>query len=327
MHVLADTRWDDDTGIGRVYREVINRTPNGIRVTEITKRFALGSPLSPIYLTTQIRHSTADVFWSPAFMPPIKSKIPFVVTVHDLIHLYYYSKFHAYYFRWVLTPLLKKSKRVITVSDFTSSLLITQLNFSPNLITRIYNGVNVTFFKNQEVFNLGRPYVVYVGNRRSYKNIERMIAAFSRAKISKDFVFALSGDATVELERIIRYYKIENRIKFLGHIAEDRLPSVYKGAVALFYMSLMEGFGLPVVEAMASGTPVITSNNSSLAEISNGAAALCDPLNVSEMSQQLELILNNSAIKSELQASGKENAKRFDWNDTARQTWDIISQP
>ena len=90
-------------------------------------------------------------------------------------------------------------------------------------------------------------------------------------------------------------------------------------------MSLMEGFGLPIIEAMASGTSVITSNTSSLAEISNGAAAICNPLNVKEMTAQLELVLNTSGYRSELQLKGLENAKRFVWDKTAKQTWEIIT--
>lgn len=323
--ILTDSRWDGDTGIGRVYREVIKYAPSDINISKVNKSFSLGSPLSPIYLAKQIVNQPSDVFWSPSFMPPLFSKIPYIITVHDLMHLYYYSKFHAYYMRYVLTPLFKKSQSIITVSEFTKQLLITELGLNGDLINRVYNGVDHAFFANNDIYTLNRPYIVYVGNRRVYKNIERMIVAFSRANIDKNTVFALSGNSSPELEKIIKENNVEDRICFLGYIEEEKLPGIYKGARALFYMSLMEGFGLPIIEAMASGTPVITSNTSSLAEISNGAAAICDPLNIKQMTEQLELVLNNSGYNSELKIKGLENAKRFVWAETAKQTWEIIT--
>jgi len=325
VEVLTDSRWDGTSGIGRVYREVIKRAPPNIKISTISKSFSLGSPLSPLYLTKEIISRSGDIFWSPSFMPPLFSNIPYVITVHDLTHLFYYSKFHAYYTRYVLAPLFKNSRTVITVSQFTKQLLTNELGLSSDLIKLVYNGVDDSFFTNKDTYSVNRPYILYVGNRRAYKNIERMIIAFSGANICKDTVFALSGERSPELDKIIVENNVDGRIFFLGHIDEKKLPSLYKGAIALFYMSLMEGFGLPIIEAMASGTPVITSNTSSLAEVSNGAAAICSPWDVKEMMQQLELVINVPTYRSELQQKGLENAKRFEWEKTATQTWEIIT--
>lgn len=325
MKVLVDSRWDGDSGIGRVYREVVKRVPADVTILNVNNSFSLGNPLSPLYLAKQIVKGAADIFWSPSFMPPLYSKIPYIITVHDLMHLYYYSRLHACYLRYVLAPLFKKSRNIITVSKYTKQLLIAELGLKGDSINLVYNGVDDSFFTNSDIYKFDRPYIVYVGNRRSYKNIERMIVAFSRANIHTDTVFALSGHSSPELAKIIKQNNIEDRVCFLGYIEEERLPSLYKGASALFYMSLMEGFGLPIIEAMASGTPVITSNTSSLAEVSNGAAAICDPLNVKEMTEQLELVLNNLGFRDELRTKGLENAKRFVWAKTAKQTWEIIT--
>ena len=227
--------------------------------------------------------------------------------------------------RYVLAPIYRKSRSIITVSNFTKQLLIAELGLNADQINLVYNGVDNSFFENKDIYNLNRPYIVYIGNRRSYKNIERMIVAFSQAHISKDIVFALSGESSFELEKVIKGNKVEDRVCFLGYIDEEKLPSVYKGASALFYMSLMEGFGLPIIEAMASGTPVITTNTTSLVEISNGAAAICNPLDVNEMTNQLELVLGNSSYRNELRLKGLENAKNFSWTRTAKKTWDIIT--
>jgi glycosyltransferase involved in cell wall biosynthesis len=326
LTVLADARWDGDTGIGRVYREIEKRTPSRIKIQKVTDNFSLGHPLSPLLLAKQVKDHHCDVFWSPSFMPPFQPKVPAVITVHDVLHLYFYSKAHAFYMRYFLAPLFKKLSTVITVSEFTKKLLLDELGLSEHLVTVVYNGVDDSFFANDFSLKLDRPYVLYVGNRRSYKNLERMMEAFAKASISRDTVFAISGDPSEHLEKKIAKIGLKDRVYFLGHIDEKSLPGVYKGASALFYMSLMEGFGLPVIEAMASGTPVVTSNTSSLSEISAGAAALCDPYNIEGMATKLELVLNDINYRAELQEKGFRNAKRFSWENTARQTWEIVQR-
>jgi glycosyltransferase involved in cell wall biosynthesis len=324
MNIYIDGRWDGNTGIGRVYREVISRKPNNIEISILKSDLKLGHPLSPIYLRNKIKVSSGDVFYSPSFMPPIKSPIPFVITIHDLNHLYYYSKFHKFYLKYIIGYLASKAKKIITVSQFTKHEIVEKLKIDCNKVEVIYNGIDSSFTLNNESYLLERPYFLYIGNKRKYKNIIRMLRAFAHAEIPNEYMLAISGNTNPELDNEIKLLGIANRIKFLGTINNADLPKIYKGAYALLFVSLMEGFGLPILEAMASGTPVITSNISSLPEIAGNAALFVDPFAVRDISNAIERLVKDVDLSNTLIGLGYERSKKFNWNETAKQTWDII---
>ncbi|TFF35519.1 glycosyltransferase family 4 protein [Mucilaginibacter psychrotolerans] len=324
MNVFADGRWAGDTGIGRLYKEVISRTPESINLSVLESDFKLGHPLSPWYLGKQVEQNNSDVFYSPSYMPPWHSAIPFVITIHDLNHLYYYTRFHKLYLKHFIAYLATRAKKVITVSNYTKAEIVKALKLNPGKIEVVYNGVEPVFAANTESLNFGRPYFFYIGNRRGYKNIHRMLAAFAAARIPTDYIIALSGNTDGEIEAAITSLSLNERVKFLGNISEAELPSVYKGAYGLLFVSLMEGFGLPVIEAMASGTPVITSNITSLPEVAGNAALLVNPLETASIATAIEQLVDDSGLHTQLSAAGRRQAGKFCWENTARQTWDII---
>lgn len=322
--ILIDSRWDGDTGIGRLYREVMARKPPEVDTTSIKSNLALGSVFTPLILTKEIYNTQAAIFYSPSFMPPLFSKIPFVFTVHDLMHLFYYSTLHKLYYKHVIGNLAKNAKQIITVSHYSKQQLVKLLGIKEQLITVIYNGVDEQFSKNEERYELPRPYFLYIGNRRKNKNIPAMLEAFAKANIPNDFIFALTGSPDESLNMHIHRLGIGERVRFLGFVSDTDLPKIYKGAFATLYVSLMEGFGLPIIESMASGTPVITSNTSSLPEIAGNAAICVDPLRINSISEGIELVVNNNSLYQQLVVDGKERAKDFKWEDTALQTWKTI---
>lgn len=122
----------------------------------------------------------------------------------------------------------EEGKKIITVSEYSKRLLVEKLGIPQDLIRVIYNGVGENFLQNDREYELDRPYFLYVGNRRTYKNIPAMLEAFSRADIPQDFLFALSGHPDPEIESQLRELRIENRVRFLGLIPEEDLPAVYK---------------------------------------------------------------------------------------------------
>lgn len=324
MNVFIDGRWDGNTGIGRVYREVISRKPNGVDLNILNSDFKLGHPMGPVHLSKEIYRSGSDVFYSPSFMPPLVSNIPFVITIHDLNHLYYYTLFHKLYLKYVIAYLSSKAKKIITVSNFSKAEIVRELRIAPQQVEVVYNGLDASFASNTESASFGRPYFFYIGNRRKYKNIIKMMQAFSKANIPKDYILVMSGDTDAELDREINLLGIADRVKFLGVITDQELPKIYKGAYALLFVPLKEGFGLPLIEAMASGTPVITSNTSSLPEIAGDAAVLVDALEVDSISAGVEQVVNDTELYNKLIEMGYERAKLFNWDDTAKQTWDVI---
>ncbi|MGF1637630.1 MAG: glycosyltransferase family 4 protein [Cyclobacteriaceae bacterium] len=322
--VLIDSRWAGDTGIGRLYREVMQKAPENVECSFVGSTAKPGHLLSPLILTREIRKSEAEIFYSPSFMPPLYSKMPIVFTIHDLMHLYFYSALHGIYYRQIIARLALRAKQIITVSEYSKLMLIGELNIPADLITIIYNGVDKQFMENAEKIDLGNPYFLYIGNRRNYKNIPRMLEAFSKAKIPSDFIFALSGNPDAQLMTIIKKLGIENRVRFLGFIAEQDLPKFYKGAYATLFVSQMEGFGLPLIESMASGTPTLTSSTSSLPEIANGAALCVDPVNVDAIIDGTEKLVNNQALYDNIVKKGLIRARDFSWEITASETWGVI---
>jgi glycosyltransferase involved in cell wall biosynthesis len=323
-HVIVDPRWAGNTGIGRLYKEVLNKVPLNTTCSFIKSDMKVSNPLSPLMLGIQSNQSGADVFYSPSFMPPARCKIPFIFTVHDLMHLYYYSSFHSFYYKKVIASLALKAKKIITVSQHSKTQLERLLGIPSSLIEVIYNGVDRSFFENEEAHFSERPYFLYIGNRRKNKNIPAMLTAFARAKIPKEFIFALSGEEDAELNSLIRAHRIRDRVRFLGFIPEEDIPKLYKGAYATLFTSLMEGFGLPVIESMASGTPVLTSSVSALPEIAGNAALCVDPGDTSAIQTGIEKLVNDADLYLQCVSNGLVRAQQFSWEKTANQTWKTI---
>ncbi|MFC5626423.1 glycosyltransferase family 4 protein [Algoriphagus winogradskyi] len=322
--ILIDSRWAGNTGIGRLYHEVMKLAPVEANCEFVKSKMGLGSLLSPLMLGEEIKKSNADVFYSPSFMPPAFSKTPFIFTVHDLMHLFYYSKLHKIYYEQVIARLAPKAKKIITVSHFSKKQLVEILGIPESLIQVIYNGVDNHFLQNEEEYESARPYFLYVGNRRKNKNVPAMLTAFAKARIPNDFMFFLSGNEDPELEALINSLGIQKRVRFLGFIEEEDLPKLYKGAHATLFVSLMEGFGLPIIESMASGTPVLTSNTSSLPEVAGGAALCVDPEDVSAIQKGIEKLVNDENFYVECVVNGLKRAPEFSWEKTAKATWDTI---
>jgi len=257
-------------------------------------------------------------------MPPLSSRIPFVITIHDLMHWFYYTPLHRLYYKQVIARLARRGKAVITVSQFSKQQLISLMGIDEQRITVIYNGVDDRFASNQEAFQLNRPYLLYIGNRRKNKNIPAMLQAFAQAKLPNEIIFALTGQPDAYLMQEITRLHLVDRVQFLGFIPEENLPALYKGAIATLYVSLMEGFGLPILESMASGTPVLTANTSALPEIAGHAAYCVSPIDIGEIAHGIETLVTDSVLRQQYIDAGKQRASAFKWEDTAKYTWKTI---
>src|SRR5205085_12488654 len=159
------------------------------------------------------------------------------------------------------------------------------------------------------------PYSLYVGNLEPRKNLERLIEAFARVP-AKDHQLVIVGNRWYHgavAEQKARSLGLNGRVKFLGYVPREDLPAIFSGATALVYPSLLEGFGLPIVEAMACGAPVITSNNSSMKEVAADAALLVDPRNVNEITEALTRMAEDGALREALSRKGLKRAAEFCW--------------
>jgi len=324
MNILVDDRWFGDTGIGRYAREVIERMPAGHQVSCLSKNWKIKNPVSPWLLGAAANKSGADLFWSPGFMPPARSGVPYVVTIHDLIHLHYGTSLHRLYYNQVIRRLLRNAASVLTDSVYSQNEILEWSGLPADLVKVVPLAVSSLFCADGDIFNPGYPYVLYVGNRRIYKNIPRLIESFALGCRDPEIRLVLSGTEDPELLALAKRVGISARIVFLGRIEEEALPALYRGALAVAYVSLYEGFGLPPLEAMACGTPVLTSNVTSLPEVTADAALMADPLNVDEIAACLMRITEDATLRIELIRKGLERVKVFSWDACAQKTWAVL---
>lgn len=325
MKLLVDDRWFGATGIGRYAKEILRRAPPGNVIENLSKTWALKNPISPLLLGLEVNRRKPDLFWSPGFMPPMNCGSPFIVTVHDLIHLKYGSKLQVIYYNKVIRPLLKKADYVFTVSEYSRDEILDWTDLLPEKVIPIYNAASSEYTDIGAKLNPGYQYLLYVGNKRHHKNLKRLLIAFSRANLSDDIKLVLTGDETKELVKLAAELNILDRLVFFGFVPEADLPSLYRGAIAVILVSLYEGFGIPVIEGMACGVPVLASKVSALPEISGGGAYLVDPENVDEISSGIEKIVNDVALREKLIERGKVQSNKFCWDDSAMKVWNIFA--
>ena len=320
-----DDRWLGATGIGRFAKEILQRVPSGVKVEKLSKTWGIKNPITPLLLGIEINRKAPDLFWSPGFMPPAISKSPYIVTVHDLIHLKYGSKMQVAYYNHVIRPLLGKASCILTVSEYARGEILNWTGFSPDKVIAVNNAVSSGYTPEGGKFSPGYPYLLYVGNKRRHKNLARLLTAFSRAELPDDIKLVCTGDATNELSELADKLKISHRLVFLGFVAEKDLPSVYRGAAAVMLVSLYEGFGIPLIEGMACGVPVLASSVSAMPEVSGGAAHLVDPLSVEEIGLGIERIVSDLELREELIRKGNIRARVYSWDATADDVWKLFA--
>ena len=325
--VYSDLRWPSGTGIGIVQRALLARAPERLRIVNLRIRARIGSPSSPfaIALALSGQRARGGVFWSPGYMPPISSRIPAVVTVHDLTHLHFYSALHRAYYNHFMRRLYRQCARIICVSEYTRLEFLAWSGMPPERVHTIQNGISPEGFNAPTSFGLPFPYVFYPGNHRPYKNLPRLLEAYARTKLPQQGIhLVMTGQPAAELMRSAIALGVESKLHFLGRVTDAEVASLYRGARLVAFVSLYEGFGLPIVEGMASGVPVLTSNIASMPETAGGAAYLVDPRSVAGISEGLELCCFDEQLRERLTDLGRARALQFDWTTTAEQTWRVL---
>lgn len=286
-------------------------------------------------LNQQLKRQQADLFFSPVAEGIFFPRIPQIVTVHDLIPLQYpeLSPKWKYYYLYALPFLLKQSQGIICVSEYTKQDLVKNYRLNPDSIDVVYNGYAEDLFYPQpdrailQKYNLNK-YLLYVGDMRFYKNLSRCLEAFDSLPF-KDYQFVITGKKDnffyPEIERQTAKLAAKERIIFLDYVPTAVLPSLYSMAQALVFASLYEGFGLPVLEAMACGCPVITSKVTSIPEIAGDSVLYVAPENVESIAQGMYQILTNTELKTNLIHQGLARAKLFTWDKTAKGVCRVFS--
>lgn len=192
---------------------------------------------------------------------------------------------------------------------------------------KIFNvscGVDPAYHPADDTYGLPFPYLLCVSNRKRHKNEFRVVEAFSRSGLSSEIRLVFTGASTAELSEFIERNHVTAQVFFTGVVPEEKLPSLYRGAVALVFPSLYEGFGLPVLEAMACGTPVVTANVTALPEVAGDAALLVDPTSVEQIAEAIRQIVSETALRQQLRERGLSRAARFSWESTTARVHQLM---
>jgi len=320
-------RWPLHTGIGQVLEAYVARKPEEVVLVDLNVTGQIGSPLSPLQIALAMWRAKKGraLFWSAGFVPPLFGSKRAVVFVHDLTHLRYYNKIHRIYYAIVLKALYRRCAAVVCVSEFTRAEFLAWSKADPAKVHVIKNGTPGEFVKNNSAHKLPYKYVLYPGNHRSYKNLERLVRAFAKSNIGKRGIhLLLTGDEEPALRRTIDECELQNLVHFCGRVPSGKMPSLYRGAEAIVFVSLYEGFGLPILEAMASDVPVVTSATSAMPEVAGNAALIVDPYSVDAIAGALVCITTDEKLRSELVAKGRVRLREFDWDSSAEKFWRLI---
>ncbi|MBD2251211.1 glycosyltransferase family 4 protein [Nostoc parmelioides] len=272
----------------------------------------------------------SQLLFSPIPEVPLFSSCLSIVTIHDLIPLRFPQEFSTaqlFYCRNYLPAVIKQSEHIICNSLITAHDIQRFLGVSEKKVTVIPLAIDRRNFR---FLDLPRKnYFLYYGRHNIYKNLNRIIAAFA-ALPNKDYELWLAGpnDAryTPTLQAQVEELGITHRVKFLDYVSYSELPVIINQAIALVFPSLWEGFGFPVLEALACGTPVITSNLSSLPEVAGDAAILINPYNTAEITDAMQTIAHDVKLQSHLSTKGITRANQFSWERTGKATSEVLSR-
>jgi len=303
----------------------------------------IGDLWENITLPLFLRKKGVDVFHGPAFMIPLlNGKIGAVVTIHDIVSFRMPStipKKYALYMQLLIRTVAKRANMVITVSEFNKRELMDCLNVPESKIKVVHHGVSPMFKPDNDAakrellkakFGVRKNYMLFVSNLEPRKNLVRLMEAFdqARAKLNGEYQLVICGKKGWLYKEILKTYEKlrgQDDIIITNYVNEDDLLGLYQNADMFVFPTLYEGFGLPVLEAMASGAPVITSNVSSLPEIAGDAAELINPLNVEEISNAMLKLAASSDTRMEMRKKGFAQAAKFSWGETARRTLEVYN--
>ena len=315
--ILLDARWLEHggrrnvLGLARVGQEIVRRIPP---LERLEGGLPLLHPAEPLWLTGVLGKRRPRLFYSPGFNAPPTSPVPFVFTIFDLIHLHINEESSVgkrLYYRLHVKPAVRRARAVLTGSEHSRADIVEWSGVEPERVVVIRSAAASSFTPHGEAFEPGYPYLLYVGNRKPHKNLARLVRALDRIDRGHALRLILPGPVEPSLASLAHDVGVGDRLVFLGQVADARLPALYRGALAFVFPSLHEGFGLPPLEAMASGVPVVASTAGALPEVLGDAALLVD---VADLAGALSRIVDDDALRAALVARGRDRVAELSWD-------------
>ena len=363
MRIGVDVRKIRDGGIGTYISEVLERLipadpenhytlffapedfseynyswENVTKKVNRSGKYSLGEHLS---FPLQARRERLDLFFFPHYTKSWWMPCPAVTTVHDLIHLrfpqYLPNPLAKYYARVIIGRACRSSKAVITVSEATKRDLLELFKIEEKKVKVIYNGVDhqtycplqdeerIGTFKKR--YSLFRPFILYVGALKPHKNIPSLLKGYSLFPLKGNFdlvIATFEEENREELDQLVAQLSLQDNLRYLFSLKKGELAMLYNCAHFLVFPSLYEGFGLPALEAMACGCPVIASNRASLPEVVGEAGLFFDPEEPEELAEKMSLLGNDEGLRQELRERGRTQAQKFRWKRTAEMTLEVF---
>lgn len=291
-------------------------------------------PQEQLHWPARLRRAGVDIFYTPHFVAPVGASCPVVITVHDLI----FDHYPAYmprpwsrpYYRLLMALSTRRARRIVTLSEATAGDLHETYGVSRRKIAvvppaadpRLSQAVDVAEQRSvRQKFGLARPFVLSVGARRPHKNLARLVRAYAKvaAQVNHDLVFAGPADDRLPDEARLEAQTLGllDRIHFLGWLPESDLRALYGLADVVAVVSLVEGFGLPALEALSCGTPVLAADASSLPEVVGNAGVLVNPHDEDAIARALLELLHDADWRRRLSLAGRARATEFSWQKTA----------
>ena len=325
------------TGVQRYTQEIVSRLDGRLVCTapETSLNGIRGHLWEQFVLPTKLG---SNLLWSPSNTGPlsVEKQVVSIMDVSPLDHPEWSSRKFSSWYQFLLPRVIHRARAVITISEFSRQRI---LHYCPKAAGKVHVTLLAadSRFKpitqdgiNEAISQMGIPsphYILALGSLEPRKNLKTLLQAWQQIQsdLPADVWLVLAGAKGKAL--VFGDQSFDNlppRVHLTGHVPDELLPALYSGAMATVYLSYYEGFGLPPLEAMSCGTPVLTSNTSSLPEVVGDAALLVDPLDVDAVSFNIVRMIDDRALRETLSHKGLAQAKRFNWDKTAQQTWDVL---
>ncbi len=366
MKICIDARKITDLGIGTYLQNILNQfckigtthqflllfAPEMIeafRQKYPSPKFQLEIEAAPKYsiaelftISNKIKRYKADIYHSPHYTVPLFKIRPTIAIIHDLIHLkfpeYLTSSFARYYAKWMMKHAISTSDHIITISEWSKKDIIEFFKIPAEKITVVYGAVADSFRKLDDAsvkefldhqLKINKPYLFYCGAFKPHKNLITLLKAFQRVDRELCPYLVLAGDELASypnLKELVMRLDLKDRIIVPGRILTDHLVYLYNGAAGFIFPSEYEGFGLPPLESMQCGVPVIASNASCMPEVLGDAALYFEPKSVEQLTSQINRLLTDTDLRQNLIQKGFVQVKKYSWQKSAQQILDIYQK-
>ena len=285
-----------------------------------------------------------DIFFSPTHYLPIYSPFLSAISIMDLSYIHFpqlFKKRDLYQLKFWTKLSVRKAKIIFTISNASKSDIIKIYGVPKKKVAVTYPGIKEENIKHEALsmkdvkdkYGIEGEYILFVGTLQPRKNIKKLIEAFSKLSTFNSQLSTLNlvvvGKKGWMYEEILgapKKFGIEDKVKFLDFVTDEELQALYKNALCFILPSLYEGFGLPVLEAMQNGCPVITSNISSLPEAGGDAALYVDPQDVNDIADKIQKVISNQKLRDDMMEKGYKQVKKFSWEKTARETLKALEE-